>query len=177
MEPTFGTQSVQTVSETSPSIVRNPSHFFYRTWNLRLEITSRDGWIPTVNFKNDQNSDLKIDCERLRAKFQKLVGLVYRRWTLSNVVFCILSSTVPLIQLNVTDFVFPLLKTCRFVSPGGNNGRLICGKQTTFEGGFRVPTIAWWPGKVTPGTVSHQVSGLRSEVSCSQSSGQWPEVK
>ncbi|KAF0300809.1 N-acetylgalactosamine-6-sulfatase [Amphibalanus amphitrite] len=40
---------------------------------------------------------------------------------------------------------------------GGSNGRLLCGKQTTFEGGFRVPTIAWWPGQAAPGTVSHQV--------------------
>ena len=52
-----------------------------------------------------------------------------------------------------------------FFTPGGSNGRLLCGKQTTFEGGFRVPTIAWWPGKVTPGTVSHQVSDPRPEVS------------
>ncbi|XP_037085312.1 N-acetylgalactosamine-6-sulfatase-like isoform X2 [Pollicipes pollicipes] len=40
---------------------------------------------------------------------------------------------------------------------GGDNGRLLCGKQTTFEGGFRVPTIAWWPGVVPPGQVSQQV--------------------
>ena len=26
----------------------------------------------------------------------------------------------------------------------GSNGPLLCGKQTTFEGGFRVPTISWW---------------------------------
>ena len=27
---------------------------------------------------------------------------------------------------------------------GGSNGPLMCGKQTTFEGGMRTPTIAWW---------------------------------
>ena len=26
----------------------------------------------------------------------------------------------------------------------GSNGPLMCGKQTTFEGGMRTPTIAWW---------------------------------
>ena len=26
----------------------------------------------------------------------------------------------------------------------GSNGPLLCGKQTTFEGGFRVLTISWW---------------------------------
>lgn len=40
----------------------------------------------------------------------------------------------------------------------GNNGPLLCGKQTTFEGGFRVPGIAWWPGKIKAGTVLKKVS-------------------
>lgn len=34
---------------------------------------------------------------------------------------------------------------------GGNAGLLRCGKGSTFEGGMRVPGIAWWPGKITPG--------------------------
>ena len=29
----------------------------------------------------------------------------------------------------------------------------MCGKQTTFEGGFRIPGIAWWPTKIPPKTV------------------------
>ncbi|KAL1439781.1 hypothetical protein MTO96_009635 [Rhipicephalus appendiculatus] len=37
---------------------------------------------------------------------------------------------------------------------GGSNGPLLCGKQTTFEGGVREPAIAWWPGIVPAGTVS-----------------------
>ncbi|KAH6947439.1 hypothetical protein HPB50_019028 [Hyalomma asiaticum] len=37
---------------------------------------------------------------------------------------------------------------------GGSNGPLLCGKQTTFEGGVREPAIAWWPGTFSPGTVS-----------------------
>ncbi|XP_069135168.1 N-acetylgalactosamine-6-sulfatase-like [Argopecten irradians] len=39
----------------------------------------------------------------------------------------------------------------------GSNGPFLCGKQTTFEGGVREPAIAWWPGKILPGQVSHQV--------------------
>ena len=34
---------------------------------------------------------------------------------------------------------------------GGNPGLLKCGKGTTYEGGQRVPGIAWWPGKIKPG--------------------------
>ncbi len=36
---------------------------------------------------------------------------------------------------------------------GGSNGPFLCGKETTFEGGMREPTIAWWPGKIRPGSV------------------------
>lgn len=42
----------------------------------------------------------------------------------------------------------------------GNNGPFLCGKQTTFEGGVREPTIAWGPSFVKPGQVSHQLGSL-----------------
>ena len=34
---------------------------------------------------------------------------------------------------------------------GGSSGLLRGGKFTTWEGGMRVPAIAWWPGKIKPG--------------------------
>ena len=40
----------------------------------------------------------------------------------------------------------------------GVTGPLRGGKATTWEGGEREPTIAWWPGKITPGTVSDAVA-------------------
>lgn len=43
---------------------------------------------------------------------------------------------------------------------GGSNGPFLCGKETTFEGGMREPTIAWWPGHIKKGQVSHQVGSL-----------------
>ncbi|MBD0257980.1 MAG: sulfatase, partial [Cytophagales bacterium] len=36
---------------------------------------------------------------------------------------------------------------------GGSAGPLREGKQTTFEGGMRVPTVACWPGKIAAGSV------------------------
>jgi arylsulfatase A len=36
---------------------------------------------------------------------------------------------------------------------GGSAGPLRQGKGTTFEGGQRVPTVAYWPGKIKPGTI------------------------
>ena len=39
----------------------------------------------------------------------------------------------------------------------GSNGPLMCGKQTTFEGGMRTPTVAWWSSRLARG-VSHQVA-------------------
>jgi arylsulfatase A len=36
---------------------------------------------------------------------------------------------------------------------GGSAGPLRQGKGTTFEGGQRVPTVAYWPGRIKPGSV------------------------
>lgn len=38
----------------------------------------------------------------------------------------------------------------------GSAGPLREGKGTSFEGGVRVPTVARWPGRIPPGSVSHE---------------------
>lgn len=40
----------------------------------------------------------------------------------------------------------------------GNNGPLHGFKGSMWEGGHRIPAIAWWPGKVKPGTVTDQTA-------------------
>ncbi|KAF7468192.1 N-acetylgalactosamine-6-sulfatase [Marmota monax] len=52
---------------------------------------------------------------------------------------------------------------------GGSNGPFLCGKQTTFEGGMRVPAIAWWPGHIPAGQVSHQLGSIMDLFSTSLS--------
>ena len=40
---------------------------------------------------------------------------------------------------------------------GGSAGLLREGKGSTWEGGMRVPTIAWWPGRIQPGQTSSAI--------------------
>lgn len=41
---------------------------------------------------------------------------------------------------------------------GGSAGLLRGGKGSTWEGGMREPTLAWWPGTIEAGSVSQQVA-------------------
>lgn len=39
----------------------------------------------------------------------------------------------------------------------GSNGPFRGGKFSSWEGGVRIPAVAWWPGVISPSEVSHSV--------------------
>ncbi|MCG8451433.1 MAG: arylsulfatase [Pirellulales bacterium] len=41
-----------------------------------------------------------------------------------------------------------------------SSGPLKGGKRDLYEGGIRVPTIAWWPGKISPGSSTDHISAF-----------------
>jgi arylsulfatase A len=41
---------------------------------------------------------------------------------------------------------------------GGSAGLLKEGKGSSWEGGVRVPGIAWWPGRIKPGVVARELA-------------------
>src|SRR5690606_19759858 len=43
---------------------------------------------------------------------------------------------------------------------GGSTGLLRDGKGSTWEGGMRVPAIAWWPERIRPGVTSEPASTM-----------------
>ena len=45
-----------------------------------------------------------------------------------------------------------------FNEQGGSAGLLRDGKGSTWEGGMREPTLAWWPGTIKPGSVSRELA-------------------
>ncbi|MFN7140701.1 MAG: sulfatase, partial [Limisphaerales bacterium] len=42
---------------------------------------------------------------------------------------------------------------------GGSGGLLRDGKGGTWEGGMRVPAIAWWPGNIPAGVINREIAG------------------
>lgn len=68
-------------------------------------------------------------------------------------------------NLNLTDntLVFFTSDNGPWISvglKGGSQGMLRGGKFTTWEGGMRVPAIAWWPGKIAPSITTELASTL-----------------
>ncbi|MFC2085816.1 sulfatase [Bacteroidota bacterium] len=77
-------------------------------------------------------------------------------WSVGKIV-----ETLEDLDLNENTFVFfcsdngPWLI---FGNHGGSAGPFREGKATTFEGGHRVPAIAWMPGRIAPGSVSAHIT-------------------
>ncbi|EDY17715.1 Steryl-sulfatase [Chthoniobacter flavus Ellin428] len=63
-------------------------------------------------------------------------------------------------ELKLQDHTFVLFTSDNGGTPRAVNAPLRGFKTTTWEGGMREPTIAWWPGKIPGGTSSDEITGM-----------------
>lgn len=63
-------------------------------------------------------------------------------------------------ELGIADRTLVVFTSDNGGSFGSSNGPLRGSKGSTWEGGMRVPALAWWPGSVPAGSVSGEVSSV-----------------
>ena len=63
-------------------------------------------------------------------------------------------------ELGLANNTFVLFTSDNGGTPRAKNTPLRGNKASTWEGGMRVPTIAWWPGKIPAGTSSDAIIGM-----------------
>jgi len=63
-------------------------------------------------------------------------------------------------ELGLAERTFVIFTSDNGGTPRAVNAPLRGHKNTTFEGGIRVPTIAWWPDKIPAGTACDAVTGM-----------------
>ena len=61
-------------------------------------------------------------------------------------------------ELNLSERTLVLFTSDNGGARGCVNRPLRGGKGSTFEGGMREPTLAWWPGEIPPGSVCHELA-------------------
>jgi len=64
-------------------------------------------------------------------------------------------------ELGLAEKTLVLFTSDNGGTPRGVNTPLRGFKTTTWEGGMRVPTLAWWPGKIPAATTSDAITGMR----------------
>jgi arylsulfatase A-like enzyme len=62
---------------------------------------------------------------------------------------------------------------------GGSAAPLRSGKMSAYEGGYRMPCIAWWPGKIKPGRVCHEIASTMDllPTACALAGAALPKAK
>jgi arylsulfatase A-like enzyme len=63
-------------------------------------------------------------------------------------------------ELGLEARTFVLFSSDNGAGYDGSNAPLRGHKGSTLEGGVRVPTLAWWPGRIPAGTSSDEVAGM-----------------
>lgn len=63
-------------------------------------------------------------------------------------------------KLNLGEKTLVIFTSDNGGTPRASNAPLRGNKGSTWEGGLRTPTIAWWPGRIPAGTASDEITGM-----------------
>ncbi|XP_054160807.1 N-acetylgalactosamine-6-sulfatase-like [Oppia nitens] len=130
----------QYITEAIDFITNQSQPFFlYWTPDSLHAPTFRSSPYVGRSVKNSSYGDTLIEIDE---GIGRILDTIKKNDSLANNTFVLFTSDNGAALVSTTD--------------AGSNGPLLCGKQTTFEGGFREPAIAWWPSKIPPNTLSKQ---------------------
>src|SRR5690606_13576414 len=117
--------------------------FLYLAYNApHFPIQPPSDWVKKVQQREPELSE----------KLTKLTALIEH---MDDGIGKVINSLKEASQYGNTPIIF-LSDNRGNLDVGDNNGNLRDGKQSTYEGGIRIPAIFVWPGKIKPGAVSNE---------------------
>jgi len=128
-----------------PFFVYLPHCFVHHPRNARKEFMDRAGPARELDEERMAREPEYAMRQRTRAQIEEV------DWSVGKILDSIR-------ELGLAENTMVLFTSDNGGSRGCSNGPLRGGKGTTWEGGMREPTLAWWPGKIPAGSTCDEIA-------------------